>query len=105
VSQRGKALPEGCEVSAAQRNQFRQRLRLGKDAIQFVGIDQGVSHLSNLELASDFPCDCALANTSSTTYHEDIHEGEDTTSNVWRTIDPKNRQRRSTSVEQHMGIR
>jgi hypothetical protein len=61
---------------------------LGINAIQFVGIDHGVLHISDLELASDLPCDCALANTGNSTYHEDVHEGEDTTSQVWRAIDP-----------------
>jgi|ERR1017187_4542403 hypothetical protein len=90
MSQRREALPECSEISAAQRNQLRQLFRLRIYAIQFVGIDYGVSHISDLELASDFPCDCALAYTGNSTYHENVHEGEDTTSQVWRAIDTKN---------------
>jgi hypothetical protein len=45
---------------------------LGINAIQFVGIDHGVWHISDLELASDLPCDCALANAGNSTYHEDV---------------------------------
>jgi len=74
VSQRGKALPECSEISTAERNQLRQRFRLGINAIQLVGIDHGVSHISDLKLASDLPCDCAFANTGNSTYHEDVHE-------------------------------
>src|ERR1035438_1931148 len=43
-----------------------------------------------VETNPDLPRDCALAYTGNSTYHENVHEGEDTTSQVWRAIDTKN---------------
>jgi hypothetical protein len=51
------------------------------NAIQFVGIDHGVAHISDLEVAFDLPRDRALTHTGGSTDHENVHRGEITAIN------------------------